>query len=306
MSNVNTFPRARASNRWTLRDALLVGGALALVVAATFALGQRDQIMARVGGNHIQAIARFTTADFHALAFKPDDPNIVYFGHHNGIMRSTNGGVDWKPILNQGDAMSLAVMPDQPNTVIAAGHLLLLRSDDRGATWRFIDSDLPYTDIHALAIDPQNPLHWFAFVVGYGLFRSEDGGAHWSAVAKSLPDTTMALVVVPANPMTVYAGTTDRGVLRSMDGGSTWSEANLRAKMAMTLTQDPRDPRIVYAGTEAGLMQETADGTRWEATGLNMDVMAVAISLANPQRMLVVDADGSVYRSEDGGGSWGN
>ncbi len=304
MANANTFPRDRIADRWTLRDIVLIGGALALVVAATFALGQRDQLMARVGGNPAQPIARLTTEDFHALAFAPNDPNVVYFGHHTGVMRSVNGGVDWKGMLNQGDAMSLAVLPAEPNAVIAAGHLLLMRSNDRGATWKFIDSNLPYTDIHGLAINPREASEWFAYVVGYGLFQSKDTGAHWTRVSNVLPETTMALAVVPNNPVTLYAGTMDRSVLKSIDGGLTWLSANLSVKMAMTLTQDPRDPRIVYAGTEAGLLHTNTDGSRWELTGLNKNIMAVAISQTNPSRMLAVDADGRVYRSEDGGSNW--
>lgn len=304
MSNVDTFPRDRASDRWTLRDILLIGGALALVAAATFALSQRDQLMVRVEGNPARPIARLTTADFHALAFAPNDPNVVYFGHHTGVMRSVNGGVDWKSMLNQGDAMSLSVLPNEPNAVIAAGHLLLMRSEDRGATWKFIDSDLPYADIHGFAINPREAREWFAYVVGYGLFQSKDTGAHWTRVSNVLPETTMALAVVPTNPVTLYAGTMDRGVLKSIDGGLIWSSANLGVKMAMTLTQDPRDPRIVYAGTEAGLLRTNASGSGWEPTALKKDIMAVAISQANPSRMLAVDADGRVYRSEDGGSSW--
>lgn len=31
-------------------------------------------------------------ADFHALAFGPTEPDVVFFGHHNGVMRSQDGG----------------------------------------------------------------------------------------------------------------------------------------------------------------------------------------------------------------------
>lgn len=296
--------RKQKTERWSLRDVALLGAALVFFAFVTFALLQRDQILA-LTVQRIQPIARFNTADFHAFAFDPNDANVIYFGHHNGVMQSRNAGVDWTRVLNAGDAMSLATIADAPNTIIAAGHLLFVRSDDRGATWNEIANDLPYTDIHGFAINPANARDWFAFVVGYGLFRSQDGGAHWASISKTLPDTTLALAIVPAEPLTLYAGTMDQGVLKSIDEGVTWPRANLNQQMVVTLTQDPRDVRIIYAGTEKGLFRTNVEGTRWEQVGLRgKKLMAIAINRANPQRILVVDEDGRVYRSDDGGTTW--
>lgn len=294
----------QSGERWTARDLLLVLGAFALVAATTLALTQREQLLQRVS-TRVQPIALLTTADFHALAFDPGDPNVVYFGHHNGVLKSINGGVDWKPVLNFGDAMSLATSPDAPNVVIAAGHLLLMRSEDRGATWDKIENDLPYTDIHGFALNPSDSRDWFAYVVGYGLFRSRDAGVHWTKLSTTLPETTMALAVVPGESMTLFAGTMDRGVLKSTDGGLSWSSAQLSVQMGMTLRQDPRDPTIVYAGTGTGLWRLDSSSARWEQIGLkSKDLMAVGISPANPERFIAVDAQGRVYRSEDEGRTW--
>lgn len=81
---------------WTLRDTVLIAAAFVLVLAATGALAFRDQWAPRVGANaNVPAtIAMMDTMDYHALAFDPRDPNIIYFGHHNGIMKSTDGGVN--------------------------------------------------------------------------------------------------------------------------------------------------------------------------------------------------------------------
>ncbi|MBI4674547.1 MAG: hypothetical protein HY741_23120 [Chloroflexi bacterium] len=309
MSRLTVLDDPKAG-RWSPRDLALLAIALLLFALATYALTQRDQILA-LTAPRIQPISLLTTADFHAFAFDPNDANVIYFGHHNGVMQSRNAGVDWTRVLQAGDAMSLATTADAPNTIIAAGHLLLLRSDDRAATWNEIANDLPHTDIHGFAINPQNSRDWFAFVIGNGLFRSQDAGAHWSLVSKGLPDTTMALAVVPGEPLTLYAGTMDQGVLKSMDGGTTWASTNLNLQMAMTLTNDPRDPRVIYAGTEKGLFlfrnsgPTNGAGTRWEQVGLNgKNLMAVALSRTNPQRIIAVDRDGRVYRTDDGGKSW--
>lgn len=290
---------------WTLRDIALVAAAFALVLAATGALAFRDQWAPLVGANADvpAAIAMMNTMDYHALAFDPRDPNIVYFGHHNGIMKSTDGGVNWTPILAQGDAMNLAVID---NTIIMAGHEVFMRSDDGGKNWKFIPMNLPDQDIHGFAVSPASQRTFFAYIVSHGLWRSADTGATWTLISEELPETVLSLAVVPTTPETIYAGTRDKGLLKSDDGGKIWKPVNgFPSKTALGLAQDPRDPRIIYAGTASGLVRSNADGTTWTRIGLkDKSLMTTAISRANPSRILVVDAQGRVYRSDDAGATW--
>ena len=311
MTYVDPLPRSRSSE-WTLRDVLLVVAALLILAGVTAAVALRDQWTALVGANASipVAIATLTTSDFHSLAFDPRDPDIVHFGHHQGVLKSTDGGKTWKPALRQGDAMSLVALgaiKDGDNALIMAGHQVFMRGDSAGAVWNFIGTNLPDEDIHGFAVSPANPKTFFAFIVNYGLWRSEDAGATWTLVSKELPDTVLALAVVPTTPETLYAGTMDKGVLKSVDGGKTWKPVNtLSMKTVLGLAQDPRDARIVFAGTEGGLYRSNTDGTAWTRVGLaGKDIATVAISRANPARILVVDAQGRVYRSDDSGATWG-
>ncbi len=305
MSQSDSLPRANSSE-WTLRDVLLVGAALVLLAIMTAAVALRDEWTALVGANvgAPKAIATLTTTDFHSLASDPRDPDIVYFGHHYGVLKSIDGGVNWSPVLQQGDAMSLVALD---NTLVMAGHEVFLRGSNGGATWKPVSTNLPDQDIHGFAVSPANPSTFFAFIVSYGLWRSDGAGATWTLVSKELPDTVLALAVVPSSPETIYAGTMDKGLLKSADGGKTWKPVTgLSVQTAPGLAQDPRDPRIVFAGTESGLYRSNADGTVWTRVGLpGKDIATVAISRAKPARMLVVDAQGRVYRSEDGGATWG-
>ena len=49
-------------------------------------------LIARTRRGDAQAIGVFEAGDFHTLALSANDPNLVFFGHHNGITRSTDGG----------------------------------------------------------------------------------------------------------------------------------------------------------------------------------------------------------------------
>lgn len=301
---VNSFPQAKSS-KWKLRDALLIGASITLlaILTATVALRQEWMSLVGAGAGIPKAIATLTTSDFHSLAFDPRDPDIVFFGHHYGVLKSIDGGANWSPVLRLGDAMSLVSLG---NTLIMAGHQVFMRGENGGTMWKSIGTNLPDQDIHGFALSTANPGTFFAFIVSYGLWRSEDAGTTWTLVSKDLPDTVLALAVVPTSPESLYAGTLDKGLLKSADGGKTWKPVSgLSTKMALGLAQDPRDPRVLFAGTESGLYTSNIDGTTWTRVGLpDKDIAAIAISPANPSRILVVDAQGSVYRSDDRGATW--
>ena len=197
MSKANAIPRSA----WTPRDVLLIIAACVLLVGATGALALRDRWASLIGAfsDVPVSISALNTTDYHALVFDPRDPNIVYFGHHNGVMNSIDGGVTWSPVLRQGDVMNLVAID---NTVIAAGHGVFVQSDDGGVNWKFIPTNLPDQDIHGFAVSSSNPHTLFAHIVNYGLWRSDDAGATWTIVSKELPDSVLALTVVPTSPET--------------------------------------------------------------------------------------------------------
>lgn len=131
----------------------------------------------------VVAIATLKTGDYHALAFGPDDPDVVFFGHHNGILRSDDGGRTWTPAANGLDSRSvqaLAVDPAARGTVFAGVEGGLYKSADGGASW----SRLPFpgANVVALAVSPSRPNRMLVIAVknGQGLvYRSDDGGSSW-------------------------------------------------------------------------------------------------------------------------------
>lgn len=258
------------------------------------------------------AIAVLTTSDFHALAFSPTDPNVVFFGHHNGVMRSDDGGRTWRPLVQRPnfDAMGLAVSRSDPRQIYLAGHDVFQVSRDGGASWQPLSHNLPGTDIHGFAMRPDNPSHLYAFVVGHGLFTSVDGGRSWSKLSDRLPGDVMALAVAGGTPEILYAGGMRSGVLRSTDGGRSWEPLPGSPRGVMALVVDPAAPQTVYAGADGGLYKSTDGGGTWRKLPFpGANAVALAVSPGNPQVILAVEfvrsGEGRVYRSEDGGVTWG-
>jgi photosystem II stability/assembly factor-like uncharacterized protein len=88
-----------------------------------------------------------------------------------------------------------------------------------------------------------------------GVFKSTDGGAHWSPANTGLTNTSIqALAVDPSNPATVYAGTAAGGVFKSVDAGGSWSAINsgLTNTGIRALVVDPVAPSTIYVATFGG------------------------------------------------------
>ena len=259
------------------------------------------------------AVGMLQTADFHALAFSPDDPGVVFFGHHNGLMRSTDGGHTWAPLIERPnfDAMNLAVSRASPRRVYLAGHDVFEMSIDGGRTWQPVSHDLPGTDIHGFAMSPDDASRLYAFVVPYGLFESSDGGQSWERATGQVPGDVMALGAAGGTPEVLYAGGMRSGLLRSADGGATWMRLSLgdAPRGVMTIAVDATSRQTIYVGGGGGLYKSADNGASWRKLPFPGDnVVALAVSPAQPNVVLAIavrNRQGVVYRSGDGGASWG-
>lgn len=301
-----TRPARRTGGRGTPRWVLALGFLIVLAVIGVLAF---PQLTGRGGGTPWVLRA----GDFHALAFSPKDPNVVFFGHHNGLMRSEDGGRTWQPVVDRRnfDAMGLAVSHADPNQMYLAGHDIFQASQDGGASWQPIQHNLPGTDIHGFAMSPEDANRLYAFVVGHGVFTSADGGRAWQKLPGQTPRDIMALAAAGGNPETLFTGGMQSGVTRSTDGGQTWTPAvnGLGSRNVFALAADPTARQTIYAGVEGGLYKSTDGGGTWSKLPFpGKNPVTVAVSPSQPTTLVAIEfvqsGEGRVYRSEDGGVSW--
>jgi len=198
-------------------------------------------------------------------------------------------------------ALSLAIDPSDP-AILYAGTLGrgVFSSRDGGTGWS--QSGLAGASVYTLVIDPASPATLYAG--GSGIFKSVDGGGHWTAVAAGQPElrATVALVIDPARPTTLYAGTSYGSIFRTIDGGATWSSlAGLKAHRINALAVDPASPATLYAGIDRGgvLKLSSADGgLHWTAAGTGLSgvtVNALAVHPSDPAT-LYAGGDGVVFK----------
>ncbi|MBI2320726.1 MAG: hypothetical protein HYU88_01150 [Chloroflexi bacterium] len=316
--------RSRLASRVARRRPRVWLGAGALVGVAVVGGVAWLYAAARSAQDDQRPIAQLpaTVQHAHALALLPGT-NTVLLGHHDGLMRSDDGGMTWRPVATSitGDVMGLAVHPARPNVVFAAGHNVLTLSEDGGATWSPVQHDLPDDDIHALAQDPESPDTLYAVVAERGLFQSTDGGRRWTRLTDQVPRTTLALAVAVGGGRVLYLGTLDQGALGSPDG-KRWGSANgfagglLPTRQVPALVSDPRSgdryvapsgqqvTGALYAATDRGLYKSVDGGNSWSRLALTADLAAVAVSPSDSRVLLAVDRAGRVFRSADRGVSW--
>ena len=288
----------KAEARWMiLAGVVIVLGVLSWVV---FSNKQLENSGAR-------PISRLNTADFHSLAFSLTEPETVYFGHHHGLLVSRNGGRDWESTsLPNADAMALALPSSNPQTMYAAGHDAFFKSIDGGKSWESVSTNLPGSDIHGFSVDPENADQVYAHVVDYGIFGSLDGGSTWSSLSDRAPSSTFNLAV-GANAEILYAAAMQAGLWQSQDGGRTWAAVqNIPDNGAIALTYIHANGRlyITTLGDLAGIYVSDDDGQSWKSAGLNGTLLAVAVSPLDPDHIIVVNDQGEVFASRDGGLSW--
>ena len=288
-----------------------------------------------------------------AIAVADSNPNILYAGTGesdirgtmitgNGIYKSTDAGKTWH-YVGLGDTHTISnivVDPKNPDVVYASsmGHVFapnpdrgVFKSTDGGKTWQkilFVDDK---TGAINLVMDPSNPevlyaAMWQAYRTPYslssggpgsGLYKTTDGGAHWTNIthgeglAKDLLGR-IGVGVSASNPNIVYAivQAKDGGVFRSDDGAKTWHRVNAEWKLRqrafyyMTIYVDPKDPNTVYA-PEVDALFVSRDGgkTFTKLRPPHGDNHVVWINPDNT-KILLEGNDGGATVSTDGGKTW--
>lgn len=186
------------------------------------------------------------------------NPKTVYAGTSDGdIVRSTDGGASWR-VVHRVDGVSITMLtmdPRDSRTVYAATNGSGIgKTTDGGQTWTMIRQ--PFQDFDfarrpvMVVVDPSlaNTVY---NVSKYGLLRSDDGGATWSALKLPTPPGTVDIRAFAIHPtdsrQLVYA--TDSSIVWSVDGGQTWTPKKLpTARGASFLLYDKAAEPSLFLG----------------------------------------------------------
>src|SRR5271169_5158396 len=291
-----------------------------------------------------------------AVAIDPSNSKIVWVGTGeawtrnsvsvgDGVYKSTDGGENWTNVglKDSEHIVKILVNPNDGNDalVCATGHLWndsdergVFQTTDGGKTWKKVLAGANGSSGCAMiARSKQEPKTIYASMwdfrrqgwtfrsggPGSGLFKSTDGGEHWSEIndanAKGLPPKPWgreAIAVAPSNPQVVYANieAEKRGLYRSTDGGATWVKEDAsnfvvwRPFYFGNLIVDPKDQNKIFK-PDLVLLLSTDGGKSFNVVsgGAHGDFHDVWVNPKNPNIVIAGD-DGGLWRSEDGGNRW--
>lgn len=131
-----------------------------------------------------------------------------------------------------------------------------------------------------------------------GLIESRDGGKTWKNI--SLLGKADFHVLRSAGPQ-IYGFNSGTGTLMtSSDGGRRWTERDPPAPL-FDLAIDPTDSKRIVASTERGIFTSQNAGGRWRPL---RDEVAGLLAWPSARSLFLVDGQGGVARSADGGASF--
>lgn len=273
------------------------------------------------------------------LALDPRSPDIVYAGVEDGVYRSADGGTSWRRSASDGpvgSVISVLVVPTRPYTIYAVSTENQRPNRSRLAgIWRSRDGGRHFAHIRGVGArwfartvvaSRESPNALYASTESFvsdgkyvSLYRSLDGGSHWTAAADGLEEGVIwSLAVHPSAPRTLYAAN-GSGLFRSTDRGDSWTlrwpkKHDWVAEVAI----DPVTPETLYAAAGNVVFKSTNSGVSWQRLGLKLKSYEVATEIVvDPKDYRVVYAattrpswgqvtvgQHGVYRSTNGGRTW--
>jgi photosystem II stability/assembly factor-like uncharacterized protein len=164
----------------------------------------------------------------------------------------------------------------------------------------------PTGSVRDLVSDPSAAGRVYAATDGGGVFRSDDAGAHWTAVNHGIHDFFVhSLAIAPGH---LWAGTLSGGIYRSDNGGATWISLDVTRGFTdvQALAVDPSAPAVVWAGTRGlGLFRSRNLGANWEQVGVGQIYPFIRTIFVHPRtRLVLVGTEAGLYRSADPGATW--
>ncbi|MGH7491938.1 MAG: WD40/YVTN/BNR-like repeat-containing protein [bacterium] len=245
-----------------------------------------------------------------AIAYDPQNPDIIFLACGNGAARTLDGGKSWRMTTDWRvtEAQDVAVDPSVSQHVYLATAYGVWRTSDHGETWTESNAGIEKKYTQALKVDRTQAGRVLIGTEG-GVYLSTDGAASWShAGPKEV--TILDLDQSLASPSIWLAATQDRGILLSNDGGKTWqmSKGDIARAAIYAVAIDPFEPKYMSAASwGAGMFVSIDGGKSWQQrnTGLPVRNLYETVFDANQAgRLWVATFEEGVFFSDDFGSTW--
>ena len=271
-----------------------------------------------------------------ALAVAPSNDAIVYAGtgegalsgdsyFGNGILKSTDGGATWTHVSGDYfEAVSISQLVVDPTN---ANHLYVAvlrgrggarrttptdhsrfgiwESTNGGTSWQLLkEAKLESNGATDIAIDPRNPRNLYASFWGDAMYKSTDGGGHWTPIMNGLP-AGANFAALPSRFSIAISHPAGKGAV--LYAGFDWVDAAGTGHPARVFksTNEGALWTMLPAGSGDDTVEDYCGGQCWYDNVIEVDPNNTNIVYAAGQFNYGIGS-GGVFRSDDGGATWKN
>ncbi len=196
----------------------------------------------------------------------------------------------------RGEWLAYTLISPHDNKTIYHGFQFLYKSTDQGNTWKRLTCDMtnhdmtrmgrtPYAINHqAITAIEESPLRRGLLYLGTDdgrVWSSMNDGEKWADISVGLPDNVHVsrMVASKYDTGTIYITLSDRRednikahIYKSTDRGATWTSIanDLPAAPVNVIREDPKNPNLLYCGTDMGVYVSRDKGLHWLSLQSNL------------------------------------
>ncbi len=269
---------------------------------------------------------------------------MLFVAANDGFYKTTTAGERWyrMPLpADSGNPVDIRVDMKNPNVFYAITDRGVYRSSDYGEKWlgerwECLTENLPPANQQRFYVGLGEPTMIYAVLDNVTFSKSTDD-KEWergseigiSQYARTYPWVT----IDPNSPRTLYVGIRSEygnfppNVLSvSKDAGKTWSfdmrsvyekfrkgglialmEGRFKGGTVHDLKIDPRDPNVIYAATDDGVLKSTDAGIHWKEANEGLEIpRAQTIFAPRNSDKIYVGTPAGLFESSDSGEHWSN
>jgi photosystem II stability/assembly factor-like uncharacterized protein len=237
------------------------------------------------------------------IHISPHNSATIYVGG-NRVFKSTDRGQSWQPIspdLTQNvDRETLSLMGVTAKDFTIAKH----------------DGVQSYGNLTQVVESPRQEGVLYAGADDGSVNMTKDGGKTWTNIGARFPNMpknayVSGLVASAHDANTVYVSFDNHMnddynnyVYASVDGGNNFrsiSEGLPKGQVVMTFAEDPKNPAVLYAGTEFGLFVSTDRGGNWQRVRAGLPTVPIHEIVFHPREndMIVATHGRSIWILDD-------
>lgn len=256
--------------------------------------------------------------NLNTILVNHDNPEIIYAGSNNTVIKTDNAGETWRNILTvkgQNKTINfLAFDGNNRNSIYAATGNGLFYSSNRGKTWQKIFNGKNYLESDCSTV--------LAFGTNIylgtkkGLFISNDSGRNWYKPMGKLADSHIFSIAAYPDKLQFITTACNEGVFASKDGGHLWEKiffakfskpeeineqttaegennsiTNVRYLISNTNKQSQN---FLYLATSKGVYKKFNDKPDW-------DLLSNYGLLSNDIKSLAIYSDETLYAASKSG-----